>query len=431
MNNDINKLIKNIYNKSDDDLNKLSKNIDKYLIPKQLEKEQNGEVSTPYILRNNMLDLIPDYFWSKPHKVLEPSSGKGGFIIDIINRFMKGLSKTIPNKEERYRIIVEECLYFSDINEINININKCLLDNYKKNYKLNYNLGDTLKLNIKEKWGIDGFDAIIGNPPFNKSKIGTGNSFWQHFTRLSLNSLLKKNGYLLFVHPPGWRKPCNKKSQLKGLYKLMTKDNSMIYLNINNSKEGKKIFNCLTRFDYYLIIKNNIKKECLIIDEKNNDVKINLHNYNWIPNYKIKEILDLLSNNNLDIIMNSSYHAIRNYVSTYETEEYKYPLIHSTPKNGIRYKYSKKNDKGHFNIPKIIFGEGGIHHIIIDIEGKYGMTQGAIGIKVKNLEEALNLKKALLSKKFKSILDASKFGNYRIDANIFKSLDKFFWKKFI
>ena len=35
--------IKNIYNKSDDDLNKLSKNIDKYLIPKQLEKKQNGE----------------------------------------------------------------------------------------------------------------------------------------------------------------------------------------------------------------------------------------------------------------------------------------------------------------------------------------------------------------------------------------------------
>jgi len=35
-----------------------SKLIDKYLIPQELEKKTNAEVSTPYKLRNEMLDKI-------------------------------------------------------------------------------------------------------------------------------------------------------------------------------------------------------------------------------------------------------------------------------------------------------------------------------------------------------------------------------------
>ena len=43
--------------------------------------------------------------------------------------------------------------------------------------------------------------------------------------------------------------------------------------------------------------------------------------------------------------------------------------------------YSSKNDRGHFGIKKIIFGESGIYNSIVDIEGKYGMTQGAMGVR--------------------------------------------------
>ena len=183
--------IKEIFIKNKDNIKGLSKSIDKYLIPQEIEKKSNAEVSTPYELRQEMLDKIPKDFWKTPKKVFEPCSGKGGFVIDIIERFMIGLKDSIPDKEERYKTIVEECLYFSDINPTNIFICKLLVDIDNK-FKLNYNEGNTLELDIKEKWNIIGFDAVIGNPPYNSSgNTGTGNTIWQEFTKVSLTKLVK------------------------------------------------------------------------------------------------------------------------------------------------------------------------------------------------------------------------------------------------
>ena len=64
-----------------------------------------------------MLDLLPKSFWTSVKKVFEPCSGKGGFLIDIVDLFMDGLKSTYEDEEERYRVIVEDCLYFSDIND--------------------------------------------------------------------------------------------------------------------------------------------------------------------------------------------------------------------------------------------------------------------------------------------------------------------------
>jgi len=46
--------MKNVKNNKD-----LSILIDKYLIPQELEKKSNAEVSTPFKLRQEMLDKIP------------------------------------------------------------------------------------------------------------------------------------------------------------------------------------------------------------------------------------------------------------------------------------------------------------------------------------------------------------------------------------
>jgi len=73
---------------------------------------------------------------------------------------MIGLAELIPEPINRYKIIVEECLYFSDINPTNIYITNILIN--RPVYKTKYNLGNTLDLDIKKKWDIDGFDAVIG-----------------------------------------------------------------------------------------------------------------------------------------------------------------------------------------------------------------------------------------------------------------------------
>ena len=103
--NQIIRTIKNITN-----MKELSILIDKYFIPQELEKKKNAEVSTPHKLRQEMLDTVPLEFWTSPKRVFEPCAGKGGFLIDIIDRFMIGLYLTFPNEKLRYKVIVEECL---------------------------------------------------------------------------------------------------------------------------------------------------------------------------------------------------------------------------------------------------------------------------------------------------------------------------------
>jgi len=118
--------VKELFVQNIDNQRELSNTIDKYLIPQELEKKKNAEISTPYQLRQDMLNSINKYvpeFWKTKQKIFEPCCGKGGFLIDIIERFKKNGLK--------YKEIVEGCLYFSDINPTNI---KCLCF-YHKNMK--------------------------------------------------------------------------------------------------------------------------------------------------------------------------------------------------------------------------------------------------------------------------------------------------------
>lgn len=419
--------IKEIFHINLNDKNKLSSIIDTYLLPHDIEIRNNAEIPTPYGLRQSMINLMIAYgdnnFWKSPKKVLEPTCGKGGFLLDIIDRFMDNLQ--IEDVDERYRMIVEECLYFADINMQNIYICKLLLDPYG-NYKLNYYCGDSLEYepNIT-------FDLVIGNPPYNKINTSTGNSIWQKFVKKSLNLWLNENKYLIFVHPSNWRKPCNNRSQLKDLYKLMAVTNMVKYLEIHSAEDGMKNFRAGTRYDFYLIKTTKAKHRTIVVDEHGCIGKYKLYKLSWLPNYNIKKIIKILGDG-VNILMNSKYHAIRDYVSSNNTEIFKFPLIHSTPKKGVRYKYSSRNDLGHFGLSKIIFGESGIGDVVIDMEGKYGMTQGAMAILTDDIVEAKRIKKCLLSKDFnEEIIKPCIFGNFRIEWSLFTYFKDDFWTSFI
>ena len=127
----------------------------------------------------------------------------------------------------------------------------------------------------------------------------------------------------------------------------------------------------------------------------------------------------------------SSYEPRKKWMSKVKTNEFKYTCIHSTPKSGIRYMYSKVNDRGHFGVSKVIFGESGIYKPVIDMEGNYGMTHGAMAIRIDNLEEATNICNVIENEKFGKIIESCLFSSFRIDWNIFKDFKKDFWKEFI
>jgi len=429
--NQIIRTVKELFMKNIKNNRELSNLIDKYLIPQELEKKSNAEVSTPFKLRQEMLDKIPVVFWTTPKKVFEPCAGKGGFIVDIIDRFMNGLKDIIPDKKLQYKTILEECLYFSDINSTNIFICKLLIDPYTE-YKLNYNEGNTLEIDIKDKWDIDGFDAVIGNPPYNLTE-NSRNTLWDLFVKYSIQ-ILKSNGLLLYVHPALWRKPVSNKSKIYGLFELMTKTNTIIYLEIHDTKDGVKTFKCGTRYDYYLLkkeINNNFKSK--IIDEDGKEHLIDISKLNWLANKKYKLIKNITNNNKkIEIIYSrSAYGNDKKWTSRTKTNKFKYPCILSTPEKGIRYMYSEHKNNGHFEIKKIIFGETSTYNSFYDDKGLYGLTDGAIAIQEDNNDIANNILNAIKSNKFIELLNACSWSNYRIEWNMLKDLNIDFWKEFI
>jgi hypothetical protein len=283
------RVVKELFLKNVNNSNELSKLVDKYLVPQELEKKKNAEISTPYALRQEMLDKIPCVFWeSKQHKVFEPCAGKGGFVVDIIGRFMIGLEKAIPDDKTRYKTIVEDCLYFSDINPTNIFICKLLVDPYNE-YILNWNEGNTLELDIKEKWNIDVFDAVIGNPPYNEDP---DNSKDPHMKPVYQDWVYKFNELsrmLLFITPSKWfssfdkllvklreyMKLCNiefiKHYPDDDVFKNVKIKGGVSYYLINKQFEGKTLFNNslidLTKYD-------------ILVEPKYYDLLTKIHKYN-------------------------------------------------------------------------------------------------------------------------------------------------------
>lgn len=430
----------------------LRKVIEKHFIPSDEQRKKNAEIPTPVELVDDMLNKIPDEYFTSENKTLEPCCGKGNFVLAIFEKYFEGLSH-IENEIERCKIIIEKCIYFCDLDEMNVYITKELLichaiskinkdfwGDWNKileiiNFKYNTYVGNTLELDIKSEWNIVGFEAVIGNPPYNSSgDTGTGNTIWQCFTRDSLNKWLNNGGYLVYVHPPGWRKPNTKRGRFFGMYDQMVKENQMYYLSMHGLDDGQKVFKCGTRYDWYVIKK---EKQHTLTEVRNSDGtnKFNLSTFNWLPNSNIEQIKKLLRKDDEEpckvLYSASSYDPRKQWMSEKKDDTFKYECIQSTNKNGPKIKFSSRNDKGFFGISKVIFGFGGINDVIVDIEGKYGMTQHAIGIEVADEEEAQELKKVLESDEFNNILQSCLFSQYIIDWCIFIDMKHYFWKEFI
>ena len=76
------------------------------LKPKDVEKKQFGEVFTPMILVNEMLDKLPIDVWkNKNLKWFDPASGMGNFPIAGYLRLFEGLKDEIKNETDRKKHI--------------------------------------------------------------------------------------------------------------------------------------------------------------------------------------------------------------------------------------------------------------------------------------------------------------------------------------
>jgi len=184
---------------------------------------------------------------------------------------------------------------------------------------------------------------------------------------------------------------------------------------------------------------------------------INLKKWGFLPNYDFEIIEPLLTqnDNHANIIYNrNQYGTDKQWVCEEKGERicektdkkklpsqikqnFIHPLIHTTPQGDPRYYYSSTQTPPvtklipMFGVSKVIFGDSGINNVIVDLDGKFGMTQHSMGISISSSKEAEELKQTLESDKFKEVLSALSFGNYGIDWRIFTYFKPDFYKDFL
>ena len=254
--------------------------IETNLKPKKEQVAARGEVFTPLELVSEMLSHLPEDVWKHPeYKWLDPAGGLGQFPVIAYAKLDEGLKEAIPDDLERRKHIVENMLYIVELDNTNVELSKTLLQKMcgAPSCKLNLFEHDFLNANIGEAFGVPKFKVIMGNPPYNPPKTesgSSGNSIWQNFV-LKSESLLDDDGYLCFIHPPGWKKPTedvynpekfasgNYKGQIRQgqVWQYLKTRGAFVYIYTNDQKSKTlEYFPNFPMVDYYVFQKNGTSK---------------------------------------------------------------------------------------------------------------------------------------------------------------------------
>lgn len=350
-------------------------------------KSSNDE-TTPIDCVSEMISKVPQELWDRNDlKILDPCCGNGNFLVPIFYK--------IKNPEET--------LYFNDINQERLKIVRRVF-------------GD--KAVITDKDYVNGFtnefkfDLIVANPPFaklqeNGIRASKNHNLIKDFLRKSL-SLLKEDGYLLFITPDNWMS-FNRDTLITEITSLQ-----IIHLDIHSAKKYFKKIG--SSFTWYVIQNKKFYKDINIsgVWKKENytsTVKSEIRRY--LPLYytsTIQKILHkTLNNENLSkfkVLTTSYLHRFtkKQYLSDNKDNVYKFKLIH-TPTKVV---WSSKPHK---------FQEG--YKVFISTTNKYstfvdncGMTQSIAFIMCDSLEEAENTKTILDHPLYKFLNDIHRYGNF-------------------
>ena len=402
------------------------------------EVKEFGEVMTPISLVEEMLDTLPYEVWSNPNlKWLDPCNGVGTFFSVVIERLMKGLVSFEADENLRYKHILENMIFACELQAKNLFLFLYAFDP-KDEYALNIYSGSYLDGGFDEQmkfWGVDKFDVIVMNPPYQELKEGNKKSqaLWDKFVIKTISQLVE-GGYLCAVHPGGWRSSGKEFSNVRELLK----SKQMLSLEIHDYSDGLKTFRAKTTYDFYCLhnVQNNMFTKIKCMD--GTIQRVDISKMEFIPNGMYKEFQKIISKNGeerVNIIFDSSYHTQRTeQIQKDQSEEFKYPCVYtSLSTDVINFWFSNTNKKGHFGLPKVIWSNGTASKPIIDENGDYGLTQFAYAI----IDEEKNLpfiQKALMHPDFIKLMNfrdgnGGKFG-HRYDKNTISLFKKDFWKEF-
>lgn len=194
--------------------NEGEENIFDYIPP-----QKNNQIFTPRKTVKEMLDMLeenaPELFSNPEAKVIDLYSKSGLYLTEAARRFMKGLSKEIPDEKERLKHILEKQIYglcpsgiiydivrnyiFGNLDDID-DKNLILLDSIPLVKE------GTLEDTLKETFGKEGeedlkFDAIIGNPPYHEPRAGEDAVKSNPLFHLFFNGAFELSNKILYIVP--------------------------------------------------------------------------------------------------------------------------------------------------------------------------------------------------------------------------------------
>jgi len=361
-----------------------------------------GEVMTPEVLIEEMLDSLPNEVWANPdNKWIDNSCGNGNFLVKIKERLLKYHSENH---------ILKKMMWGVDIQADNVN------ETIKRLGGGNICCHDALTFDY---WGHTKFDIVVGNPPYNNEKKGKRgnncNPLWNIFVEFIIDNILNDCGIMCLVHPPLWRKPEHK------LWEKMKKY-QFDKIRIFSTKESSKIFGVSTKVDYYVMRKSPPNKKTKIVGEDDKTYSGTIYNKSFIPNKCLSEAYNVFGGQREIIYSCAYHHYTQKHMSKNKTDTYKYPCIYLANKKGITYNYSSVNDRGHFGTPKIIVPLGSFCPIV-DNDGEYGMCEVCFGIPFSSAQERDKILRLFKSEMFVRALDSCRWKTFQYDYRLFKYLN--------
>ena len=356
---------------------------------------------------------IPLAVWRDPDtKWLDPANGIGNFPVvafymldyQLGKHGLKGFNlKGDDNKVKRRRYIVKNMLFMIELNKGNVNTSRKIFDKIVPGVTANICCADTLKMSdekLKELFGVNKFDVIIGNPPFNsggiRSKVGEKKdtkTLWPEFIKHSLN-WLKDDKYLVFITPNTW-------IELNSPISKVILENQILSLKSYDVVQSHALFSNESGeipLVHYSIQKVSSKDDTYIYDSSDNNYKLyNIYTNDFIPSSGISLISKIMK-------VSKKYGNLEKYYENTQTKDkthmkeklqgpYIYPLINiSNSKINIKYSdicYKHNNNKG-----KLVFPNFSMGYPIYD---KDGILDGAANmmftVYADNIETLINIQK--------------------------------------
>ena len=396
------------------------KKLDANSITNSNSKTTFGEVFTPNELINEMLDKLPKDIWkNEKNKWLDPAAGVGNFHAEVYSRLMIGLKNVIKNENERKKHILENMLFFVELQEKSSQIINEIF-NPENNFKLNLLNNDFCGLNIFD-FNIMNFDVVLGNPPYQNmhtdvQRKAKNHNLWSAFLEKGFD-MLNFGGYLLFVTPPAWMSPSSK------LLPDIFLKYQLHYVNIGECSRHFKGVG--SQFSYYLIEKSKrFKKTTFQYSFKGGTFIKNSsgiseyylnNNIKFIPQIPIKEAFQILEKtvfaNNIKykIQYDSDLHKFtkKNLISVNRDSIYKFKVLHTPTQTVWSSRAHKNHDKIKLFIPLTTYYES----LIIETCGN---TQGLGYIIFDDIKMANRTKNVLTSNLFRFIANITRWSNFNV-----------------